>query len=761
MNIVNGSRIKRKIGFHLNKINRRIALKNKIKVIGTLKHEIEIVYVINLDRQKKRWRKFQKEAYYQKIKETSTLLDYCHRISAIDGKEIKRNEFKSHHILKTYNLNDQYFVDPDPRLLSIIREKSINVDLTKEEIAVALSHIKIWHKILNENIQDDVFFEKDFAKRLNETWQDLATIKDGGYKFDLLYLSFKEVERGAEKEFVSKNLSRPKRGLWWLSGYVLSYSGAKKLLRELPINGPVDLWMNLKFNKLDVYTTQKSLISQRFDLKSENNYSILPILSQVGIQSDKTHLIFEQKKGKNPVFVIDFENNENEVEIIGNALSLLGYRCCINRWNEFSERIDELVVNNKPLLFDAYIGFNSIINKYKELDTLYPNAVFLLIYNDSSERLNSQNTYSSFLEMKSQHQEFYQKIKMEITEYFSKRKNKLLTINSKDFISWNKLCDFLNCSKPKFSFPENGNQFTNNALIDFDKSKKISIDFKRKKILQHDVNPWIIPMKNLHSYGIIYEERRKANLVGSYKKILEDLFYDFNNDYWNILENSFPSNQAQFTKNNFSFLEEKGFKITVMNEKLDYKKYTSASIFTKNMFKYGRFEVKMKPLKLDGIITAFFLHRNDPWQEIDLEFLGNDTTKILCNVYYNPGPSFAKYNYGNRGTPILIELGFDASLDYHEYAVEWEPHEIRWYVDKSLIHVRATWEPTPIPEYPMQLFINTWPTISEELAGPIDSSSLPKSSYFKSIKIYSWSNIPNENNRLFSEISEVKNELEK
>ena len=61
----------------------------------------------------------------------------------------------------------------------------------------------------------------------------------------------------------------------------------------------------------------------------------------------------------------------------------------------------------------------------------------------------------------------------------------------------------------------------------------------------------------------------------------------------------------------------------------------------------------------------------------------------------------------------------------------------------------------------MQLFINTWPTISEELAGPIDSSSLPKSSYFKSIKIYSWSNIPNENNRLFSEISEVKNELEK
>ena len=35
----------------------------------------------------------------------------------------------------------------------------------------------------------------------------------------------------------------------------------------------------------------------------------------------------------------------------------------------------------------------------------------------------------------------------------------------------------------------------------------------------------------------------------------------------------------------------------------------------------------MKPAKADGIITAFFLHRDNPWQEIDVELLGRDTTK--------------------------------------------------------------------------------------------------------------------------------------
>ncbi len=188
-----------------------------------------------------------------------------------------------------------------------------------------------------------MFFESDFGLKLNQIWQELPNDSENNTCFDVLYLSFKEVEQGTEKVFVTKNLFRPIRGLWWLSGYVLSYSGAKKLLNELPISCPVDLWLNLKFKKLDVFASMDSIIFQREDLKSDNSYSILPVLSQIGIQSDKTHLILEQNKGRNPVFVLNY--NDYKCEIIGKLLSILGYRCCVNYLDEFSLIVDKFVIN--------------------------------------------------------------------------------------------------------------------------------------------------------------------------------------------------------------------------------------------------------------------------------------------------------------------------------------------------------------------------------------------------------------------------------
>ena len=48
----------------------------------------------------------------------------------------------------------------------------------------------------------------------------------------------------------------------------------------------------------------------------------------------------------------------------------------------------------------------------------------------------------------------------------------------------------------------------------------------------------------------------------------------------------------------------------------------------------------------------------------------------------------------------------------HQYTIEWDPCEIRWFVDRKLVHRRAIWHPTPIPHLPMTLHVNTWPTRS-------------------------------------------------
>jgi len=728
MNLIKGKSLKNKFNFLLKRIRRNFKNRELIKVFGSSNNEINSVFIINLDRQSERWEQYQKEARFQKVIGNKTLLDYSIRTSAIDGKNLDLETLDLKKISKTYNLNDQYFVDPDPRLLSIIRKKNITVDLSKEEIAVALSHLKTWKKIVEENIpyalilEDDVFFEGDFALKINELWQELSSKTECASFFDILYLSYKEVEQGAEVEYISKNLFRPIRGLWWLSGYVLSNSGAKKLLKELPISSPVDLWLNLKFKKLEVLASADSIIFQREDLKSDNNYSILPVLSQIGIQSDKTHLILEQNKGRNPIFVLNY--NDYRCEIIGKIISILGYRCCINYQNMLSPVIDKFVINDEPLLFDAYSGFEIIANNYKKLNLLYPNAVFILI-TDQVKATDCESIRKDYLLLR---------------QYFSKHKDKFLEISIEKTTDWKPLCNFLNCKIPSFTFPNFNNY--QKSITDYNIADAQIKKFKLRKInkLEHDVHPWIVPTENYESFGIQLDDYRNVKFVGTHNKIIEDSFNEFNDSDWMFLENSFPSNLAYFKKSNFELVKNNGFKLVVEKAKNQDKDYISSSIVTRMNHLYGRYEVIMKPVKCDGIISAFFLHRNDPWQEIDFEFLGNDTTKALINVYYNPGEEGIKHNYGNRGTPILIDLNFDASVDFHEYAIEWEPHEIRWYIDKKIVHVRAEWEPTPIPDMSMQFFINSWPSRAFDLVGNVDNLKLPQNCYIKTIRLYKWDN---------------------
>ncbi|WP_425069931.1 family 16 glycosylhydrolase [Reyranella sp.] len=105
------------------------------------------------------------------------------------------------------------------------------------------------------------------------------------------------------------------------------------------------------------------------------------------------------------------------------------------------------------------------------------------------------------------------------------------------------------------------------------------------------------------------------------------------------------------------------------------------------------------------------------------------------NVYYNPGDDGAELNYGYRGTPVQIDLGFDASEDFHRYAIEWEPTGIKWFVDDKLIHERTSWDPTPIPHLPMQFFINLWSSRSEEFAGRLALEGGPAHSDIRSIRL--------------------------
>lgn len=89
--------------------------------------------------------------------------------------------------------------------------------------------------------------------------------------------------------------------------------------------------------------------------------------------------------------------------------------------------------------------------------------------------------------------------------------------------------------------------------------------------------------------------------------------------------------------------------------------------------------------------------------------------------------------YGYRGTPEVIDLGFDASADFHVYCVEWTPERLTWFVDGNVVYQRESWGPTPIPHLPMRLHANLWAPRSIELAGKLQLDNLPLRSTIRRI----------------------------
>ena len=277
---------------------------------------------------------------------------------------------------------------------------------------------------------------------------------------------------------------------------------------------------------------------------------------------------------------------------------------------------------------------------------------------------------------------------------------------------------------------------------------------------QFDTDPWIVPYKTVSSYcaNTPTIAPTAGSRSGNFKALRTDTFKTIDPTYWDRMDTTFFCNQAVFSPSNIVQMPEGGVKLKIERQAAQDRAYTAADLTTKDSpeakFKFGRFETVFKPTKEPGVISSFFLYRFDPWQEIDAEFLGNDTTKILLNVFYNPGQDGDLYNYGLRGTPVVIDLGFDASLEFHRYAIEWEPEEIRWFVDNKLIHVRQAGLPTPIPQLPMRFHVNTWPICSEELAGKFSPTRDSMGSELKSVTISQW--VPPPQKRLMDFLDSLK-----
>lgn len=495
------------------------------------------------------------------------------------------------------------------------------------------------------------------------------------------------------------------RGLWHLSGYVLSREGAKKLLRLLPCRGPVDLWINHQFGVLDVRATRRSIIGQRRDASSTNSYSILPALTKIGAITSEGASLFHVRPTEGPVFA--FGSEGSGLTSLAMALSMLGYRCCGDLQALPGPELELLLSGRGDRVFDAYVNIRSLAGKVRELRHRYPQAKFIITTGKARIEDHTDLNIAGNLNGAD-----------------------IAVLHSEASDKWQVVCEHLGCAPPACSFPE---------LADLGQRQLLGGTIEAGatpscKTPKRDKSPWVVEPRQW--WQGIHSVPRKGGASSAATLVrVSDCLESIDKRHWLLRDDTFTDNLALFRSSNVEFRSGLGATLSVRRDSLGVREYSAASLFSRDRYLFGRFEAIIQSSKVPGVVTGFFLHRDSPRQEIDIEIAGNRTDRLLVNVFYNPGGEGARFDYGYRGAPSYIDLGFDASESGHRFAIEWGPCEIRWLVDNRLVHRRADWEPTPIPHLPMALHVNAWPSRSKELAGRLTSRQLPTTAFIRSIAL--------------------------
>jgi endoglucanase len=155
-------------------------------------------------------------------------------------------------------------------------------------------------------------------------------------------------------------------------------------------------------------------------------------------------------------------------------------------------------------------------------------------------------------------------------------------------------------------------------------------------------------------------------------------------------------------------------------EEVNYP-YSAGEARTHHLYGYGDYIVKMKPTNVVGSVSTFFTFTyngdtidgvKNKHDEIDIEFLGKDTTKVQFNYFVG----------GVGGHEFMYDLGFDASKDFHEYGFRWEENKITWVVDGKIAR-EVTGDSTTLPKCPGRIMTSYWPSSADDWSGHFDGAT--------------------------------------
>lgn len=158
---------------------------------------------------------------------------------------------------------------------------------------------------------------------------------------------------------------------------------------------------------------------------------------------------------------------------------------------------------------------------------------------------------------------------------------------------------------------------------------------------------------------------------------------------------------------------------------------------------YGRYDIRAKLPNTQGTWPAFWLlpsrgvyASGTVGGELDImEMIGSEPNRVYGTLHFGNPPERASNSH-------VLQDGANYSDDFHIFALEWEPNEIRWYVDGDLFHTVTKWftsaknaaYPAPFDQ-DFYLIVNAavggiWP------GSPDETSIFPQRMYVDYVRVY-------------------------
>jgi hypothetical protein len=197
-------------------------------------------------------------------------------------------------------------------------------------------------------------------------------------------------------------------------------------------------------------------------------------------------------------------------------------------------------------------------------------------------------------------------------------------------------------------------------------------------------------------------------------------------DYW------YNGEIQSYTARPYNSVIEKGnLVIIAREEQYGPNFYTSARLrsLSKADFRYGRMAARIKLPRGKGIWPAFWMlptyQLYGGWPnsgEIDIMEAINQMDRIYGTMHF----SDAQHQRISSGGSYYLG-GSSFADDFHVYAVEWEPNEIRWFVDDVMYFSETEWSsgsnpyPAPFDEH-FHFLLNV--AIGGDWAGPPDETTV-------------------------------------